>query len=517
MKKAALAWMLICACLLSGCVPLTVNLQRDDQPVSLPAPTARNYEPAVGDSLAGSIESIYLYHLSSDQSQLIPSRSTLIVESGQSALEEAMRALLEQPSSSEVRSVFPQGTQLEGITVSGNVAAVNLSIDARNVESEQQLMWMRASIAQTLTQLDGIEYVQMLIGGENESISGLPMGAASAGETDMSSLWARVSSEMELMNRQEAGGAQTAVTTRTAILYYPSRDGKYVVPTAQEVEISRGDCVTPVIQALMNDPEDCPALQAAVPKTKRSPLRKWEIVEDESGHRMLRLVFEANLIASLEREGLEAWQLYASLTYTLTGFVPNVEGLIILIGDGHLSRIERSGQIVTFTGGEMNRTMYPDAVGRLAGIYLPCTDGGLTGLPRVLDQKGAVSPRSLLNELFRGPAEWEENAARAFPDGVSIDDILGVRLLDNMAFVNLSSNMYRCCQSLTAQQERNLIYAIVNTLTSLKRITAVQFQVEGETVDTLVSEIFLRGPLIRNPGLIVKPEPKESAEPTETP
>jgi len=94
---------------------------------------------------------------------------------------------------------------------------------------------------------------------------------------------------------------------------------------------------------------------------------------------------------------------------------------------------------------------------------------------------------------------------------------LGVRLLDNMAFVNLSSNMYRCCQSLTAQQERNLIYAIVNTLTSLKRITAVQFQVEGETVDTLVSEIFLRGPLIRNPGLIVKPEPEESAEPTETP
>lgn len=515
MRKAALAWMLICACLLSGCVPLSVNLQRDDQPVSLPAPTARNYEPAIGDSLAGRIESIYLYHLSSDQRQLIPSRYTLLVESGRSALAKAMQALLDEPATTDVRSVFPQGTQLENITVSGNVAVVNLSIDARNVESEQQLMWMRSCIALTLTQLDGIEYVQLLIGGENESMLGLPMGAAAAGDTDMASVWARVNSEAELMNRQAEGGAQHAEVERSIVMYYPSRDGKYVVPVIEELSVAHDDFVTPVVEALMTAPDAYGALQAAFPAAKKSPLRKWEITETESGRRMLKLSFDSNLIASLEREGLSAWQLYASLTYTLCGFVPNIDGLIVLIGDGQLSRIERSGQILNFTGGEMNRAMYPDAVGRLVDVYLTCTEGGLIELTRVLDQKSAASPRALLNELIKGPASWEENAAPVFPHGVSIDDILGIRVMDNIAFVNLSSNMYRCCQSLNAQLERNLIYSIVNTLTGLNRISAVQFQVEGETVDTLVGGMFLRGQLMRNPGLIVKEEPEETEQPPE--
>lgn len=514
MKKAALAWILICACLLSGCVPLSVNLQRDDQPVSLPAPTARNYEPAVGDSMSGCIESIYLYHLTADQRQLIPSRYTLIVESGTTVLENAMEALLMEPTSTEVRSVFPQGTQLEEITVSGNVAVVDLSIDARNVESEQQMIWMRASIALTLTQIEGVEYVQLLIGGQNESVLGLPMGASAAGETDMASAWARVNSEKALMDRQMVGGTQTAAVERQVVLYYPSRDGKHVVPVVSQVDIEHDDFVTPVVNALMTAPEEYASLRAAFPALKRSPLRDWEIVETESGRRMLQLVFDPSMIVPLEREGLSAWQMYAALTYTLTGFVPNVEGLIVLIGDGQLNRVERGDQIITFTGGEMNRTMYPDAVGRLTEIFLTCTDGGLIGLSRVLDQKGADSPRALLNELLRGPASWEKNAARVFPDGVSIDDILGVRVLDNMAFVNLSSNLYRCCQSLNAQQERSLIYAIVNTLTGLERISAVQFQVEGETVDSLVSELFLRGPLLRNTGLIVR---EEQAEPSPEP
>lgn len=506
MRKAILAWALICACILSGCVPLSVNLQRDDQPISLPVPTARSYEPAVGDSVSGSIENVYLYYLSQDQRRLISSRYTLSVEAGNSAPEKAVQTLLNEPTSSEVRSVFPQGTQLKGLAISGNVAVVDLSIEARNVESEQQLLWMRASLTHTLTQLDDIEYVQMLINGENESLLGLPMGADTAGETDMSSEWALVSSEEERMSDSEAS------TERIVVAYYPSRDGSFVAPVAKTVEITADDFVTPVVKALTEQPEDCPALRAAFPQSVRSSLRQWEIVENESGRRTLHLAFDSNLIASLEREGLSAWQLYASLTYTLTGFVPNIAGLVVRIGDGQLNRVERDGRQVVFPDGEMSRSLYPDAVGRQVKIYLTCTEGGLIELTRVMDQKSATSPRALLNELFDGPASWEEKAARVFPDGVSIDDILGIRVLDSTAFVNLSANMYRCCQGLTAQQERSLIYSIVNTLTGLERVAAVQFQLEGETVDTLVSDLFLRGPLLRNPGIIVREDWEEAEE-----
>ena len=39
----------------------------------------------------------------------------------------------------------------------------------------------------------------------------------------------------------------------------------------------------------------------------------------------------------------------------------------------------------------------------------------------------------------------------------------------------------------TMQQEQNLIYAFVNTLTELSSVSSVRFQVEGETVDHLVT------------------------------
>ena len=54
----------------------------------------------------------------------------------------------------------------------------------------------------------------------------------------------------------------------------------------------------------------------------------------------------------------------------------------------------------------------------------------------------------------------------------------------------------------TMQQEQNLIYAFVNTLTELSSVSSVRFQVEGEAVDYLVNSIYLRGALLRNPGII---------------
>ena len=68
--------------------------------------------------------------------------------------------------------------------------------------------------------------------------------------------------------------------------------------------------------------------------------------------------------------------------------------------------------------------------------------------------------------------------------------------------VNLSANFYRCCQTLDAQAERNLVYAMVNTLTELDGIKTVQFYIEGEVVDVLTQNIYIKAPLMRNPGLI---------------
>lgn len=489
---------LICAGTLTGCVPLSVNLQRADQPVALPLPDEAPSAPAVGDSVPAFSQYVDLYLLSPDRQQLVPVSRAVTVGAGQSLVTEAMLALLRAGSTADASSPFPEGTRLLGVERNGSVAVVDLSIEARSVESGQQLFWMRQSAAETLIGLDGVEYVNLLIAGRSESPFDVPTGAAGGMKENLSGAWAHLSADQELFARADAASS----VERTAILYYASRDGQYIAPVARSVDISGADCITPVIEALMTQPGEGGCLRSPFPAGSSVLTAAPEIVETAEGRRMVKLAFDASLIAMLERQGLSAWQLYASLTYTLTGFLPDADGLIVLLGDGQLTRTERNGQEILLTGGEMTRSVYPDAVCRLGAAYLSSQDGGLMRLYRPMDQADAVSPRALLGELFEGPASWETGAARVLPDGVSIDDVLGLRIESGEATVNLSSNLYKCCQGLTAQQEKALIYAMVNTLTELPSVSSVRFQVEGETVDYLVSTVFLRGALLRNPGMI---------------
>jgi len=94
MKKAIiLSWMLICMLALSGCVPLSVDLQRADQPVSMPEPAGETAAPAVGDSQSAASYYVPLYSVSEDQ-QLISFKRAISVESGESLIEKTLLVLL---------------------------------------------------------------------------------------------------------------------------------------------------------------------------------------------------------------------------------------------------------------------------------------------------------------------------------------------------------------------------------------------------------------------------------------
>ncbi|MBO4298397.1 MAG: GerMN domain-containing protein, partial [Clostridia bacterium] len=157
---------------------------------------------------------------------------------------------------------------------------------------------------------------------------------------------------------------------------------------------------------------------------------------------------------------------------------------------------------VAVEGGVLTRDLFERTMGQLATIYMTSSDGSLRRLGRAMAAEDAVSPRMVLEKLFADPAAWDEGVVRVIPDGLSVDDLLGVRVADGLATLNFSAAFYAGCQRLTAQQERNLVYALVNTLTERGDVTAVRFQFEGETVPVLVHSISLYGPLVRNPGLI---------------
>jgi spore germination protein GerM len=79
-----------------------------------------------------------------------------------------------------------------------------------------------------------------------------------------------------------------------------------------------------------------------------------------------------------------------------------------------------------------------------------------------------------------------------------------VRIEEGIALVNLSGNFYRSCQQMNEQAERNLVYALVNTLCGLDPVRKVRFFIDGQSVDALVTAVSLRGALLPNPGIVVQ-------------
>ncbi len=500
MKRAIIIGMFIlCALLLSGCVPLAIDMRRVDENVSLPVPAAQGIEAAQGDVQRAVNKTVTLYVVS-DEQQLVPVERVVSVDEEGSVVIEALHMLLSMEAPVGASLPFPEGTRLLSVQRSGNVAVVELSIEARNVQSEQQLFRMRSVIAASVLGLDGVEYVNVLFAGQSEGLQDMPAGAVSEVQKDLSAAWARLSAENELFSTGEEGSASLE---RTAIIYYPARDGKCIAPIAHPIRITGSDVVTPLIQELISPCEpldEC--LRSPFPQEGSVLVQPPQIVENEDGERLVQISLDANLIAMLERENLSEWQLYAALTHTITGFVSDVDGLIVSLGDGLLMRTVRGDEELFFLDGRMSVGSYPEAVSRLCVAYMGTADGGLKRVLRPLDQVQASLVRARLKLLFDGPQSWETDACRIMPDGVSVDDVLGIRIASGEAVVNLSSNFYRCCQSLTPQQERVLIYAMVNTLTELSDVSAVRFQVEGETVDYLTGTIFLRDALMRNTGII---------------
>ncbi|NLO49411.1 MAG: GerMN domain-containing protein [Clostridiales bacterium] len=104
----------------------------------------------------------------------------------------------------------------------------------------------------------------------------------------------------------------------------------------------------------------------------------------------------------------------------------------------------------------------------------------------------------VVDEIIRGPQN--DNLHSAIPEGTRV---LSVTMKRNLCTVDLSKEFY-VNRPQTAAGERVAIYSIVNSLTSLSGIEAVQITVEGEKLDKYYL-INLNEPLTRNESIIWRP------------
>ena len=127
-------------------------------------------------------------------------------------------ALLDPTAGVAQANVAPGDTRVISREVSGGLVTVDLSIHARNVQSEQELLRMYLAIAGTLLELEGIEGVNVLIGGREEGLLGLPCGVFTEVETDVTAVWAQMQAESD----RYQGNAQGAATRTAALVAYTS-------------------------------------------------------------------------------------------------------------------------------------------------------------------------------------------------------------------------------------------------------------------------------------------------------
>jgi len=488
------------AVLLSAC---GFRVQESDatENIRLPEPSQEPVNMLLGEKSYGTVTELTLYYAMSDGTSFSEVTRSIEADSGESLINAAVNALL-TPSPNGEKLYFSTGdTRLLSSEFACGIATVNLSIDARSVQNEQEMLALTVSIGNTLLGINGVKGVNVLIGNQVEGFCQLPFGLQTEVITSIAGAYAQLQAEQDHFLAEG-----TMPITRRVALYFPTDESIWLVPEIHEVVFDSGNYASVLLEALKTAPEMSTCATTAIPDGVELLDADPEIRTLSTGEHVLELNFSSTLANYLAFSGLEVWELVSSITMTMCSFIPGLDAVRVLINNEPITICEFGDSIATFPGGLIRRSDFTSRIGSIAALYLADAGNALMSVECAVSMKSALSPRSLLAELFS--YSGKPGAGSVFPVGEPLypEDVLGVSVSDGIAKVNLSANFYRICQGLSETAERNCVYSMVNTLCRLDGIRAVRFYIEGISADTLAGNIYLKSPLMPNPGIVTVSE-----------
>ena len=495
-RRTACAMMLgIALVSLTGCVS-----QLTERPVQelTQIDIVMDAQAPLADSYAAREETFTLYFLSEDGTRLRPVARTVTVTDGMRRSEAALRALMDGPQEDEHGTSWPDiGKLTGGFELSGGVATVELPARARALTPEQ-LYAVRMALTCTLTEFQEVSYVNVLVAGREEGLDlavTMAVGALSrAEELDVASRFARLDEQ-----RQSAANGFSRDTT----LYFPSKDGQWVLPQVRSVSYPSASAIDYLYTLLetLGTGADSP-LATALPAPMKYIEEMPEIVRMEDGASLaVELRFDALLDDALADAGLTRGVYLAALTDTLMGFIPVIDGLRVSIGGRTVAGLTAEetprGEALAFSQALLTRADFSGYTGAPCVLYVPAA-GGIKKTVCIVGQQLAGSPRERLSQLMR---------AGALSEGLGDADVLAVAVEPGRVLVSLSGAFADALAALDAQDERAAVYAMVNTLTEFAGADAtpqrVAFFFDGAQWASLAGGVELRGELTRNPGMVV--------------
>lgn len=506
-KLSALTVILLCLALaLSGCV-LRGPVSQSAGEISLPEPPDEADNMILGESVSGASTEVTLYRVSPDLSSFTTVTQGIRAEVGESMPEAAVNALLAEGSRAMA------DVRLLDCEFACGSATVNLSMDARNATTAQELLALEASIGNTLLGIPGVNGANVLIADRSESCRTLPLGVQTAVIPSVTAAYAQLQAERDRLDLADA-----APIERSALLYFPTESGQWLLPELRTLSFSGGEFASALIDALKSGPRIEACAIASIPEGAEL-MEGGPVIEIlPTGERVLSLDFSSTLANYLAFSGLEVWELAGAVTLTMTSFLPELDAVRIMMNGEPITMCAVGDVILQFPDGLMRRRDFSGRIGSVATLYLLDEGDRLTAVERPVSMRSALSPKRLLTELFSYTNS--EGSAHRLPIATAIypEDLLGVQVVGGVARVNLSANFYRSCQNLGPRAERDLVYAMVNTLCALDGIRAVRFYIEGSPADTLAGSVYLRSALLPNPGIVAAattttPEPEVTPAP----
>ncbi len=486
--------------LITGCI----NTQDASTilPDKLPVLESKWQDAPVGDSKSINNTSAILHYLSSDGQRLVSIVDTIEVTEGETLIEAVVEKQLSHPTEADVLPVANGDIRLLSAELSQEIATVNLSIDAKSLDADR-LHFLRYAITQTLTEMQDVKFVNVLINGQENGIIQLPTGTLSHTNNSILSIWTQVKSEEE---RFEQSDKEAWVLNRDVTLYFGVLGQPFnMLPELRNIRINGVNYAGAIMRELFKGPTDMKDLQRLLPPDQSYMQKEPEIILDVDSNKLVAIYLQGDVNAYFTRNNISKQAAYGSIVQSICGFVPEVDGVVIYIDGDKITSIDDGDEfpLMRFDDGIMRRHDFESLISRFATIYLPSIDeSALIALKRAVSQYDARTPRSVMRALIKGALPTETNVISTMPPQTSDADIIGIRLEGNCALINLSGNFYRNVSAYTAISERNLVYAMVNTLTDLPGIRSVKFFIDSQSLDTLSSTINIYGELLRNPGII---------------
>jgi hypothetical protein len=507
MRKICLA--LICVLLLSGCANNLSVLSKGTE-TTLPPPTL-SYTAPVGDMDREYAASVLLYFPDITGTRMIARNEQMLLSAARHPAESVILKLLASTGTSDTLPLAQSGILAlapgSAIEITGDVATLNLAASALQLD-KRSLYTACLAITNTLTQWGDIRYVNVLISGMQPGIdvaATVPMGSfqRNIGD-DINTLWERAAA-------QKNGSAQQF--SAAATLYFPAAAGKGILAEGRTISFAGhepGQMITALLDSLSVGSVYLTGIPALPDLSALMDEPPYAEDVNQAGGRQAVLHFNDSLNEQLVNAGVPRSVMMASLTYTLTTFLPGISGVQVRIGNEAVDMVvpagtyEGAGETILFANNLMRRSDYSKFPLSYCTLYFINSEKSLTASRRPVPYYQTQNVRYILSELMIGPQPYDsaQGLSPSLPGLIEDSDLLGTALDGNTLLFNFTSDLTGAMNGMSAEEERLAVYSIVNTMTALPYTRRVCFFIAGTQPDTFAGSIYLPGEFMNDPGII---------------